>query len=203
MIIDKVTEYPKTEDEFPGLFTVNFKPDPFLCLGDKSDYLGWLSKMFSKSFKSLLSIWFWRPWKFSKLIGKIERQFRFAICRMEISSELISVKNIHLTCSILVVMLYLQHSRMKMNIGRGLRGLPVYVETTSGLIWVYFRSKPNSEIKLLTFKNQAQYEEKLCFSAIKRNSHKVEILELGWFSKCSKVHNAQCITGSTVRYIAY
>ena len=38
--------------------------------------------------------------------------------------------------------------------------------------------KPKSEIKLLTFKNQAQYEEKLCFSAIKRNSHKVEILEL-------------------------
>ena len=45
MIIDKVTEYPKTEDEFPGLFTVNFKPDPFLCLGDKSDYLGLLSKI--------------------------------------------------------------------------------------------------------------------------------------------------------------
>ena len=50
MIIDKVTEYPKTEDEFPGLFTVNFKPDPFLCLGDKSDYLGWLSKSFSNNF---------------------------------------------------------------------------------------------------------------------------------------------------------
>ena len=49
MIIDKVTEYPKTEDEFPGLFTVNFKPDPFLCLDDKSDYLGGLSKMTSRN----------------------------------------------------------------------------------------------------------------------------------------------------------
>ena len=44
MIIDKVTEYPKTEDEFPGLFTVNFLPHPFLSLGDKSDYLGSFSK---------------------------------------------------------------------------------------------------------------------------------------------------------------
>ena len=43
MIIDKVTEYPKTEDEFPGLFTVNFLPHPFLSLGAKSDFLGQFS----------------------------------------------------------------------------------------------------------------------------------------------------------------
>ena len=54
MIVDKVTEYPKTEHEFPGLFTVNFLPHPFLRLDGKSDYLGWFSKC---EWKILSSNW--------------------------------------------------------------------------------------------------------------------------------------------------
>ena len=100
MIIDKVSEYQKTEHEFPGLFTVNFKSDPFLCLDDKSNYLGGFQKCLRETHSSHWLKQICKPFKFLKCIGKIERQFRYVICQMKKSNELILVKNIQWTYSL-------------------------------------------------------------------------------------------------------